>query len=224
MTVFKCLYRPVLFLAICFLLSSCGGFVKINRIEGFSSKLENVPKIMYIAPQAFVYNSSSDGNSNGAKTEKLQKVINKELESLSKVKKYKLELVKLNDGQKGLKEEYLRYLIPLKNELLMHAQMQENPLNSASQGQRNFLSKQVFVVPIKINPEWSKLSLLYNTPYFGSLALISKGKQTILIHYIVDVNKAEVIYQSISYSPLKLGIPSLSHLVFDSIQLMVNKN
>jgi hypothetical protein len=224
MKVFTSISKLSVFIAFVFLLSSCGGFVKINRIEGFSTKLENVPKVMYIAPQAFVYNNSSEGNSNGAKTERLQKVIDKELESLSKVKKNKIELIKLNSGQKGLKEDYLRYLIPLKNELLMHAQLQENPLNSASQGQRNFLSKQVFVVPIKINPEWSKLSLLYNTPYFGSLALISKGKQTILINYVVDVNKAEVIYQSISYSPLKLGNPSLSHLVFDSIQLMVNKN
>ncbi len=202
-------------------LNSCtGGFIRVNRMEGFAKQKENIDKIIYIAPQSFVYQNRDFEKLDKKLSEKLQKSLDNELLKLAENKSNKMNLVLIPDASKGIKEDYLRYLVPLKNDILLHVQMQDNPLNFASRKDRKRISKQVFVVPIKLNPEWSKLSTIYGTPYFGFIGSFSGGTKTVLVNYVLDVNKGELIYQSISAATGRIKGIALSHLVYDSVYLM----
>lgn len=210
----------------CFLvfLSSCGGYVSINRMEGYAAQKENIQKIIYIAPQAFVFNSRNYEEINNFKTEKHQKGIETIMQKMAKDKSSKIDLVLLPKNFQGLKEDYLKYLVPLKNEILLHVQMQDNPLNSASRKHDQRISRQVFVVPIKVSPQWSKLSSIYGTPYFGFVGSFSNESKTVVVNYVLDVNKGELIYQSLSATYGSVGTVAISHLIYDSIYLMNHTN
>jgi hypothetical protein len=194
----------------------------ISRTNGFAENRSNIKKIIYIAPQARAFKDAGFDNLDLSKTDALQKNLLDELNSLAKNGSNKIEVISI-DPNSDISQDVFQSLIPLRNELLLHIQMQDNPLNKGRSDYGQAISKQVFVIPAKIAPEWSRLSKKFGTPYFGFVGAFSGPGKSLVINYVVDVNKGELIYQSISGKVGKLNNSTLSHLVFDSV-LMMNKS
>ncbi len=204
------------------LLTSCNGFVAISRTEGFAEKRKNIDKIMYIAPQVVAYKDNGFERINPTESDKFQRYLQKELKALAGKKSNRLEIINI-DPTTDISSDVFQSLLPLRNELLLNIQMQNNPLNTARSDFGKSISKQVFVVPVKISPEWSNLSKKYGTPYFGFIGAFTSSGKSVVINYVFDVNKGEIIYQSIAGKSGKLNQSTLSHFIYDSV-LMMNKS
>lgn len=201
------------------LLSSCSGYMAINRIDGFAEKRKAIQKIIYISPQARAFHDYDFNSLDLEKTESLQKFLNTEMNIISSKKSNKVELISIDPNQ-DMASDVFQSLIPLRNELLLHVQMQDNPLNKGRGNYDKTFTKQVFVVPIKISPDWSRLSKKLGTPYVGFIGAFSSPAKSVVVNYVADINKGQIIYQCITGKQGKLNNSTLSHMVFDSVLLM----
>jgi len=210
----------VTFIGLLFFSSCVVSFLEINRSENFLETRPDIKKIIYVDPLIVSLQNNREDEADPDQTEKLEAMFKKLLKKEEKKNKIKMEFLFSNDDDTDSQiDDLANDLLPLRNDLITSIQLQNNPLNY-NRNSSAMISKQVFVVPVKISPNWSYLSDRYQTRYFGFFGVFHGKYKTLVTNYVFDVNKSELVYQSVLSSRDKVSYPLLANYTIKTFQKM----
>jgi len=187
-------------------------YMDINRVEDFVMKKADIKKIIYVNPIFASFEDDAFEEIDIQQTERLKSQLERFLKSKSKSYKIKMDFLQSESFEDTQIQDMIEDLIPMRNELQNTIQLQNNPLNY-SRSTRTSVTKQVFVVPVKLSPQWSYLGDKYQTRYFGFLGVFNGPRKTMVANYVFDVVRSELIYQSLVNYPGKASQPMILQLL-----------
>lgn len=186
-------------------------------------------KIILIDPRISDIILTDEVSQSYSNFEKNNQLLLKNLNKFSKKNEVTIEIF----DNKTLKESdliYYNFLVKLKSSISDVFWNQDHIINKESEYiEKNGYKKYIYIIPPKINPEFSKLADEYNTPYFAIFGCLNvdasdkktesfinsasyynvKNKKSFSYFIIVDVTTGELVF----------SVSRLNHYLFNSITL-----
>lgn len=197
-------------------LTSCTGYIWIERSESFITQKETNPKIVCIDPQVRVFGSEDEPDLEAS--EKLEEYLREQIAYAVIKQGLNVEVLTLSAAANA---SYYQQLLSLKKEFLQANNYQDTPLNFREKPDLNSVKKSIFVYPPLVAHEFVELSKEYDTPYFSYIGVFQKNDELLFYHLIINTDKAETVYRELKrISRYKMRKGLMAQMVYDSMAML----